>query len=326
MTCNQYRRQLCAALAAAGLATAAPAMAQATWPDRPIRILIGYQAGGGTDIVARLLAPKLSEALKVPVVVENRPGAAGMIAEGALANAPKDGYTLLMDPIGIVMNPSTYKKVTYDPIKDIQPVAQIFSQPFVIVVNAALPVSDLKGLAELARRDPKAVNVAVAGTSTRLAAELFALRAGLKMTMVPYKGSAPASAAVAGGEVQVMFADLPSVRQLLDAGKLRALAVMGRQPVKLLPNVRPAADSGVFDDDVSSWTGMFAPGGTPPAVVATLNTALVKILSTPEIVAQLEKIGVEPATKSVQEFTTFYREELRRWQEVVERANIQPAD
>jgi len=323
---NTKRRLFTAATAAICTMMALPGVSWADFPDRPIRIMIGYAAGGGTDIVARLLAPRLSEELKVPVVVENRPGAAGLIAEGMLARAPADGYTLLMDPLGITMNPSVFRKVPYDPIKDIQPVAQVYSQPFVIVVNAALPARDLKELVALMRSKPKDINVAVAGTSTQLAAELFKLKTGVDLTLIPYKGSAPASASVVAGDTQVMFADLPSVKVHITSGRMRALAIMGNKPVKSLPDVLPASESGLFDDNVSSWTGIFAPGGTPSAALATLNGAITKVLRMPDISAQILRIGADPAITSVDEFSNFYRSELVRWKEVVERAKIQPVE
>jgi tripartite-type tricarboxylate transporter receptor subunit TctC len=304
---NTKRRLVTAAMTAICALMALPGVSWADFPNRPIRILIGYASGGGTDIVARLLAPRLSDELKVPVVVENRPGAAGLIAEGMLAKAPADGYTILMDPLGITMNPSVFRKVPYDPIKDIQPVAQIFSQPFVIVVNAALPARDLKELVALMRAKPKDVNVAVAGTSTQLAAELFKLKTGVDLTLIPYKGSA-------------------SVKVHITSGRLRALAIMGNKPVSSLPDVRPASESGLFDDNVSSWSGIFAPGGTPPATVATLNAAITKVLRMPDISAQIVRIGADPVITSVDEFSNFYRSELVRWKEVVERAKIQPVE
>jgi tripartite-type tricarboxylate transporter receptor subunit TctC len=323
---NTKRRLVTAAMTAICALMALPGVSWADFPNRPIRILIGYAAGGGTDIVARLLAPRLSDELKVPVVVENRPGAAGLIAEGMLAKAPADGYTILMDPLGITMNPSVFRKVPYDPIKDIQPVAQIFSQPFVIVVNAALPVRDLKELVALMRAKPKDMNVAVAGTSTQLAAELFKLKTGVDLTLIPFKGSAPASASLVAGDTQVMFSDLPSVKMHITSGRLRALAIMGNKPVSSLPDVRPASESGLFDDNVSSWSGIFAPGGTPPTTVATLNAAITKVLRMPDISAQIVRIGADPVITSVDEFSNFYRSELVRWKEVVERAKIQPVE
>ena len=323
---NIQRKLVIAALSAICASAALPGVSWADFPDRPIRIMIGYAAGGGTDIVARVLAPRLSEELKVPVVVENRPGAAGLIAEGILAKAAADVYTLLMDPLGITMNPSVFRKVPYDPLKEIQPVAQVFSQPFVIVVNAALPVRDLKELVALMRAKPMEVNVAVAGTSTQLAAELFKLKTGVDMTLIPYKGSAPASASLVAGDTQVMFADLPSVKPHITSGRLRALAIMGNKPVRSLPDVRPASESGLFDDNVSSWSGIFAPGGMPPATVATLNAAILKVLRLPEVAAQIVRIGADPVITSVEEFSNFYRSELVRWKEVVVRAKIQPVD
>ena len=298
----------------------------ADWPEKSIKIVIGYAPGGGTDIVARIIAPKVSEILKGPVVIENRPGAAGMIAEGFVAKATPDGYTVLMDPIGIVMTPSLYKKVPYDAIKDFQPVAQIFAQQFVIVVNPELPVKDLSELVALMRSKPKEVNIAVAGTSTQLAAEMFRLKLGLTATLIPYKGSAPASTSVITGETQVMFADLPSVKPHLTSGRIKVLAVMGNKPALGLPNVRPASETGVFNGNVSSWTGVFAPAATPLSIVNTLNAAINRVLKMPEVAAQLVNVGVEPTPISPEEFTVFYRNEVAAWRDVVNQAKIPLSD
>jgi tripartite-type tricarboxylate transporter receptor subunit TctC len=320
------RRAASAALAAISLLAFLPGKAMADWPDRPIKLMVGYAAGGGTDIVARIIAPKLSEILKVPVVIENRAGAAGMIAEGVLAKAAPDGYMLLLDPIGISMSPSVYRKVPYDPIKDIQPVAQVFSQQFVIVVTPELPVHDLKELVALMRNKPNEINIAVAGTSTQLAAELFLLKLNLQATLVPYKGSAPASTSIIAGETQVMFADVPSVKPFLASGRIRALNVMGYNPSSSLPNIRPASETGVFDGNVSSWAGVFAPAGTPTAVVSALNAAVNRVARMPEIAERLAEVGVEPVSTSVEEFTAFYHSELVRWKDVVVQAKIPAID
>jgi tripartite-type tricarboxylate transporter receptor subunit TctC len=323
---RSVRRALGAAVVAAAASAAFPASALAEWPDRPIRILVGYQPGGGSDLTARIVAPKLSEMLKVPVVVENRAGAAGMIAEGALAKAAPDGYTLLIDPPGISMNPSLFRKVPYDPIKDIQPVAQIVSLTFVIVTNPEVPAKNVGELVELMRSKPSQINVATAGASTQLVAELFRLTTGVELTMVPYKGSAPASTALIGGETQVMFSDVPSVAQHIANGRLRAIAVTGAKRAAAMPNVPTTQESGLPDFRVNSWFGMFAPAGTPPAIVTRLNAAINQIVAMPDVIAKFEQIGADPANLSVDEFTRFYRSEVVRWRDVVSRAKIPQND
>ncbi len=319
MSMNPFRVWL-AALSLSALTLAGPALAQ--YPDRPIRILVGYQPGGGADLTARIVAPKLSELLKVPVLVENRAGAAGMIAEAALAKSAPDGYTLLVDPPGIVMNPALFRKVTYDPLNEIQPVSQLVSLTFVIVTNPEVPARTITELVGVMRDRPRQINVATAGASTQLVAELFRLTTQVDLTFVPYKGSAPASTAVIGGETQVMFSDMPSVAQHIVNGRLRAIAVTGRNRAAGLPEVPTAREGGLTDFEVSSWFGMFAPAGTPAEIVARLNATLNQIVMMPDVVERFARIGAEPANLSVDEFSRFYRSELVRWKDVVTRARI----
>jgi tripartite-type tricarboxylate transporter receptor subunit TctC len=298
------------------------AHAQGTYPDRPIKLLVGYQPGGGADLTARIIAPKLSEMFKVPVVVENRAGASGMIAEGALAKAPPDGYTLLVDPIGIVMNPSLFRKISYDPINEILPVAQLVTLNFVIVTNPSVPARTISELVEVMRTRPKQINVATAGASTQLTAELFRLTTNVELTFVPYKGSAPASTAVIAGETQVMFSDMPSVAQHISNGRLRAIAVTGSKRAAALPEVPTAKEGGLSNFEVASWFGLFAPAGTPSEIVNKLNAAANEIVMMPDVVPRFERLGAEPSQLSAQEFARIYRSELERWRDVVSRARI----
>jgi tripartite-type tricarboxylate transporter receptor subunit TctC len=298
----------------------------ADWPTKPIRLIVPYQAGGGTDIVARVLAPKLGAALKQSVVVENKPGAGGMIGVDAVAKATPDGHTILIDAPGIVMNPSLYKKVPYDVNRDFQPVAQLISLPFVVVANPKVPAANIGDLVQLAKKNAKGVNVATAGPSTQLVGELFKLTTESNMMFIPYKGSAPASLSVLSGETDVMFSDAPSVSQHISSGRLKALAVTGNKRVTLMPDVPTAREGGLPTFNVSSWYGIFAPTGTPPDVVARLNEEINRALASPEVIAKINQMGAEPTPGTPDAFGQFFRSEVTRWKDVIVRAKIPPMD
>src|SRR5665213_397741 len=259
---------LCSALFLAFASSAA-----ADYPERPIKVIVPYQAGGATDFVARLVAQKVSERLKQPVIVENRPGAGGTIGEVIVARSAPDGYTVLVDATGVVLNPNLYRKSAYDP-NDLQPVAQLMTSPFVIVTNPGIPIRGIGDIADYARRNASKFNVATAGNSTLLAAQLFRLQAGTDFTFVPYNGAAPAGLSVASGETQLMFSDLTSFGQLIKAGKLRAIAVAADKRISLLPDVPTTAEAGMPDYVVASWFGAFVPAGTSTEIVSTLNAAI----------------------------------------------------
>ena len=312
----------CIAGAAVVLAAAtAPLTAIAQYPERLVRMLVPYQAGGATDIVARLVAQKLAEDFKRPVIVENRAGAAGMIAVSAVANATPDGYTILVDAPGIVINPSLYRKISYDP-KDLQPVAQLMAAPFVIVANPGVPIRNVTELAEYARKNAGKFNVATAGTSTQLAGEMFRLIASVEFTFVPYKGAAPGATALMSGEAQLMFIDLVSVAQLITSGRLRAIAVAGEKRSPMLPDVPTAQETGMPEFVLAQWFGTFVPAATPPDIVRRLNAAINRVVTLPDVAARLAALGAEPVTLSVEAFNQFYRDELARWKDVVSRAKI----
>ncbi len=300
--------------------------ASAEYPENPIRIIVPYQPGGGIDMVARLIGPRLSDTLKQPVIVENKPGASGMIAAGTVAKASPNGYTILIDAPGIAMNPALFRKVPYDPIQDIEPVAQLISLPFAVVVNPNVKAVNIRELIALAKHVPGQLNVASSGPTSRLAGELFSLQASIKVTFIPYKGAAPASTSVLSGETQLMFSDLPSVAQHVRSGQLKALAVTGAQRSNLMPTVPTVKESGLESYEVVSWYGIFAPAGTPRNVVARLSKELGRIVFLDDISERLSTLGGEPVSTTPAQFAAFYRDEVRRWKEVVQRANLQPAD
>lgn len=317
------RRVLALLPALVPLACVMPSTAAAAdWPTKPIRLIVPYQPGGGTDIVGRMLAQKLGVALKQSVVVENKPGAGGMIGVDIVAKAAPDGHTILIDAPGIVMNPSLYKKVPYDVGRDFQPVSQLISLPFVVVANPKLPVANIGELVQHAKKNAKGVNVATAGPSTQLVGELFKLTTETNMMFIPYKGSAPASLSVLAGETDLMFSDAPSVSQHIASGRLKALAVTGSKRVALMPDVPTAYEGGLPTFNVSSWYGIFAPIGTPPDVVARLNEEINRALASPDVIAKLAQMGAETTPGTPNAFGQFFRSEIARWKDVIVRAKI----
>jgi len=305
-----------------GLATPHVANAQAGFPSRAIRIICPAAAGGGTDTVARLLAPKLSAVFGQPVVVENRTGAAEMIGGRAAATSPPDGHTLFISALGVAINASLFRNPLYNAAEAFEPVAHLLSIPFVVVVN---PRSEIQALPQLAAaiRQGEGLHFAEAGSSTRVAGELFRLVAGGRVTFVNYRGSGPSTLAVIAGEVPAFVSDLPSAASHITAGTLRALAVTGDARAPLIPNVPTTREAGMPEFSPTTWYGMFAPRGTPEPIVARLNEELNKAMVAPDVKARLALMGAEPVTRSHAEFARFYQQELLRWRDVVMRAGIQ---
>src|SRR5664279_1265564 len=255
------------------------------YPTRPIRLVVPFPAGGTTDILARAVSQKLTEAFGQAVVVDNRPGAAGNIGSDLVAKSTPDGYTLLMGTVGThAINPSLYAKMPYDHIKDFVPVVLVAGVPNVLEVNTSVPVHSVNDLIKLAKDKPGQINFASsgAGTSIHLSGELFKTMAGVDMTHVPYKGSSPALTDLMGGQVQIMFDNLPSSLALIKAGKLRAIAVTSLKRSPALPDVPTISESGVPGFEASSWFGVLAPAGTPAPIVARINSEVNKWLQSPE--------------------------------------------
>jgi tripartite-type tricarboxylate transporter receptor subunit TctC len=314
-------RALFTAVALFAVLATVPRVAFADYPDRPIKVIVPYQPGGATDLIARLVAQKVSDDLRQPVVVENRPGAGGMIGESTVAKAPADGYTVLVDATGVALNPSLYRKPAYDPA-ELQPVAQLMTSPFVVVINPAVPIHGIGEIAGYAKTNAAKFNVATAGNSTLLAAQLFRLLVDTEFTFVPYNGAAPAALSVVTGDTQLMFSDLTSFGQNISSGKLRALAVAGEKRLAALPEVPTAREAGVAGFVVTSWFAAFVPAGTPPEVVQRLNTSMNRAVMQPDVAARLATLGAEPVALSVDGFAKFYRDELARWKDVIKRANV----
>ncbi|WP_251864726.1 tripartite tricarboxylate transporter substrate binding protein [Achromobacter sp. Marseille-Q4962] len=310
-------------IAAALLATAAGAFAMGTahaaYPDKPVRIVVGFSAGGTTDVIARIFAKELTEELGQSFVVENKPGAGSNIATDMVQRAAPDGYTLLFVAVTSAINQTLYKNVTFDLTKDFTPVALGAKVPNILVVNPGVPVKSVQELVEYAKKNPGKLAFASSGsgTSIHMAGELFKMKAGIDVLHVPYKGSAPAVTDLIGGQVQYMFDNMPSSWPHVQSGKLRALAVTTKERSKSAPDVPTMQESGFPGFDVSSWFGMIAPAGTPPEVVNKLNAAMQKALDKPEVQTSFEKLGAVGEKTTPAQFGAFIKSEVEGWAPVV---------
>ena len=295
-------------------------VAAADYPTKPIRLVVPFPPGGTTDILARAVAQKLSETWNQQVIVDNRPGAGGNIGSDLVAKAAPDGYTLVMGTVGThAINPNLYAKMPYDHVKDFAPVILVAGVPNVLVVNPSLPVHSVKELIDYAKANPGKLNFASSGngTSIHLSGELFKTMAGVQMTHVPYKGSSPALADLMGGQVQLMFDNLPSSLGLIKGGKLRAIAVTSTTRAAALPDVPTIAESGLPGFEASSWFGVLAPAGTPHEIVAKLNGTIAAWLATPEAKEKLLAQGAIAAGGSPDDFARHIDRETVKWATVV---------
>jgi tripartite-type tricarboxylate transporter receptor subunit TctC len=322
------RRLALAALSAAGLMLAFPASAQSGWPNKPVRIVVPFAPGGTTDILARALAPELSKAFGQQFVVENRAGAGGNIGADVVAKAAPDGYTLLMGTVGTHgINKSLYSKMPFDPQKDFAPITLVAGVPNVMVMNAekakARGINTVQDFMRHARANPGRLNMASSGngTSIHLAGELFKSMAGVYMTHFPYSGSGPALLGLLGGDMDVMFDNLPSSMPHIKAGKLKALAVTSSQRSAALPDVPTVEEAaGLKGFEASSWFGLLAPAGTPPDIISRLQQETAKALNVPSIKERLLSQGAIPSGNSPADFAKLIDSEIRKWGPVVKAA------
>ena len=321
---NPRRHWLLAATAALAMPWAASAQAQATWPSRPVVMVVPQTAGGTNDIVGRLVSQKLGEVLNASVVVENRPGAGGNIGTQSVGKAPKDGYTLLMTiSSSQAINPALYKNAGFDPVKDFRPVSLIGAVPNVLLVNPSFPAKTVAELLALAKGKPGQYQYASAGNGTlnHLLGEMLNSMAGIGLQHVPYKGVAPAMNDVLGGQLPMLFASLPSALQHIKAGKLRALAVSGATRSPVLPDVPTVAET-VPGYNGTLWIGLFAPVGLPAEVLARLQDAMNRTLAAKDLRDKLEASGVElaaPADKPVtpEQFAAILNDDIAKWARIV---------
>ena len=313
----------CAAILVA--LTSLPAGAQ-NYPTHPLRFIVAQQPGSQNDVVARLIAPRLAEALGQPVVVDNRPGAGGAIGFELLAQTPPDGYALAMGSISTLgVIPMLPKKPRYDVFRDFQPVTLVSKSPYIIVVHPAVPAKSLKDFVALAKARPGALNYASSGNGTgvHLTSEMFKLATGINMAHVPYKSAGPATVALLSGEVEVMLNNTIPAMPHVRTGKLRALAVTGSQRASVAPQVPTVSESGYPDFESTSWQGVVVRAGTPPEVVARLNREIVKILNRPEVKSSIENDGNDVVANSPQEFMAFLRIESKKLGEVIRVAHVE---
>jgi tripartite-type tricarboxylate transporter receptor subunit TctC len=313
------------AIAAACL-LAVPAFAQ-NWPARPVRIIVPFPPGGGVDFVARLLAQGLSEQLGSGFVVDNRPGAAGMVGSEAAARSAPDGYTLLITPPEVAIDPSIRAKLPYDPLKDFAAISQLTSGQFMLAASPNVPVKTVNELIALAKAKPGQLNYGHSGTGSinHLKGELLQNMTGIRWENVPFKGAGPAIGAVMSGDIQFVFASVTGLVSLAKAGKVRAIAVSGSKRFSELPDV-PTIGESVPGYEVTGWYGFFAPAGTPPEIVRRLQAEAAKALTTPEARDKLVRSGNEPVVSSPDEFNAFLRAEIAKWAKVIQSSGLKKID
>lgn len=307
------------------VAVFAPGTTKAQYPDRPIHYVIPFPPGGSTDFTGRVLGKGISDILKQPVVIENRAGAGGNVGAGYVARSAPDGYTLFQGTIGThAINPTLYKNLSYDALKDFVPIARMTAGTNVLVVHPDVPANTVEELIAYAKANPGKLNMGSsgAGSSIHLSGELFQLMTGTKFTHVPYRGGGPALNDLLAGHIQLMFDNLNVSVPHIDAGRLRALGVTTPTRSPRLPNVPTLDEAGVKGYDVTSWSGVFAPAGTSPETVQILNKTINEALSSTDIRRRYEEAGVQIDLMSVSDFDAFVRKEIKRWGDIVRQANI----
>ena len=306
------------AVACAAALAVYPALAQSSFPAKSIRIIVPLAAGGPSDLLARTLGQKLTEAWGQPVVIDNRAGANGVVGSELVARSTADGYTLLMGTNGTHgINASLFPKLSYDTINDFAPVARVGVAPYVLVAHPSLPVPGVPDLVRLARARPGQITIAAGGSASHLASELFKSMARINLLLIPYKGSSLAVNAVIGGESSLVFGNIAQSVPQMKAGRLRALGVTGAWRSPAIPEVKTVAESGVPGFETSTWYGMFAPAATPRGVVEKLNAELVRILQLPDVRERLTTEGFELPADTPDQFAAIIKAELARWAKLV---------
>lgn len=308
-----------AIIASIGLAPKAHA-----FPDRPIRIIVPYSPGGGADIIARLIGQRLSTNIGQPVVIDNRPGANGNIGSDIVAKATPDGYTLLMNTIGLVFSQSIYQKLSFNVLKDFTPVVSLAGTPYILITGPSVPVKSVADLIALAKSKPGHLNCATVGIGSpfQMSAELFKSMAKVEMTNIPFQGGGPAVLSVIAGQTDVTFANLLAVQSFIKTGKVKALAVTSSKRSSIMPDVPTMAESGLPGYELSGWFGIWAPAGTPRPIVEFLNREIDVVLDEPEIRQRLERDGAEVTGGTPEDFANYVKSEYEKWDKVVKAANI----
>ncbi|BEP65254.1 tripartite tricarboxylate transporter substrate binding protein (plasmid) [Variovorax sp. V213] len=316
---NSARRAwIPAACIGAALVLSTLSAAAEAWPTKPVKMVVTYPPGGTVDAVARVIAPKLSARLGQPVVIDNRAGAGGAIGGDLVAKSAPDGYTVMLDASNHSQNPALRSKMPFDTLRDLAPVSLLVRVPNVLVANPAAPIKDVKDLIAQAKAKPEQINYASSGNGSaqHLAAELFGVVAGVRMTHVAYKGGGPALTDVMAGQVPVFFASLASSLPYIQGGKLRALAVTGKARSPVLPQIPTVAESGLAGYEVYEWNGVFVPAATPASVVERLSKELSAVMREPDVRARLEAMGAEVIGSTPAELESFRRAEIAKWTQV----------
>jgi tripartite-type tricarboxylate transporter receptor subunit TctC len=303
----------------------APAFAQTQYPDRPIRLVVGFTPGGGNDIIARVFGQKLSESLGQPVIIENKPGAGAMLATEYVARSAPDGYTLLVGASGaMTISPAVYEKMTYDTMRDFKPVSSLGSFPLILIVNAKSEFKSLADLVAYAKANPEKANYSSSSAAFQLATELFKQKTGAPMQMIPYKGANDSVTAVISGEVTATIADAGPVIGQVNGGMARALAVAAPTRAESLPDVPTMKEAGA-DVEAVLWSGIFVPAATPPEIVRKLEAEFIRIARLPDVVSRLKLLNIDSVGNSSEEFSRIIASDLERWKAVARAGNIKMA-
>ena len=306
---------------------AMPASAQ-TYPSKPIRIVVPFVAGGAVDLLARIMGQKLTESLGQPVIIENRPGAGGNAAADLVAKSPPDGYTILQNTNGLAISPALYRKLPFDPVKDLVPVTQLVASQLLLVATPSLPVKTARELIELAKSKPGTLNYGMTGVGNplHLTMEMLMHAGGVKFQAIPYRGDAPLNTALIAGEVHLAVVPFATAKPNIEAGKLRALGIAGAKRSPSLPDVPTIAESGVAGFESGSWQGWFVPAGTPPEVIALIQREAAKALKMPDVRARMDATANEVVGSTPAEFAVRYKADLARFAKVVKDAGIPQQD
>ncbi len=304
---------------AVGVLLASSAALAQNYPSRPVTLIVPYGPGGGADIVGRIISQRLARALQEQVIVDNRAGSSGNLGAALVARAAPDGHTLMIATNTHAVNVSLYKKLQYDFPREFGAVGMLSSFPYVLVVHPSLPISNVKQLVALAKKNPGELMHSSSGngSSPHLTAEVFKMSAGIKMIHVPYKGASEALTDLVGGRVQIGFASVSSVLQLVNTKRLRALGITSAQRTKAAAELPTLVEQGFKDVVVTTWNALFAPAKTPAAIITRLNAEIVKLVHDPEVVERFTAVGVEPASSTPQELEAFVKQEVQRWAKVV---------
>lgn len=317
----------CYSIAAAAAVLFSVTAALAAWPERPIRFVVPYAPGGAVDIVARTIGERMSQTLGQPIVVENRGGASGSIGVREVARTPADGYTLLLGTSATHgANPSTFKNLNYDAVKDFTPIALVSDSPYVVVVPTSLPVNSMQEFLAYAKANPGKINYGVPGMggNTHLTVELFANRAGLQLQAVPYKGEQPAIVDLFSGRIQLMFGTIPTVAPFAAEGRLKVLAVTSRNRTAFFPEAPTLIESGIPDFESTGWIALYAPANTPPTIVRLLNEAVNKALESPATLNIFQKLGIQPQGGTPEALGSYTSSQIALWSSVVKAIKYEP--